>query len=83
MKEKRIDPEWWKYIPFGENTFRKLETEEEVHETTESCNRDCTNCEYDFKCLTENMEKELHLLNAENIKLKAELKQLRRRVINF
>jgi hypothetical protein len=47
------------------------------------CKCDCVNCPHDFKCLTENTEKELQVLNAENIKLKTELKQLRRRVINF
>ena len=47
------------------------------------CKCDCVNCEYDFMCLTENTEKELQVLNAENIKLKTELKQLRRRVSNF
>ena len=33
------------------------------------CKCDCVNCKYDFKCLTENTEKELQLLNAENIEL--------------
>jgi hypothetical protein len=47
------------------------------------CKCDCVNCEYDFICLKENKEQEMTFLNAENIKLKTELKQLRRRVINF
>ena len=47
------------------------------------CKCDCVNCEYDFICLKENKEQEMTFLKVENIKLKTELKQLRRRVINF